>query len=184
MEDDDSNTGALDGSNIGTFATHMIRVRINDPASTTFPQTFDPLLSLNSRGGTPVGSSALDAVVLASGFAYASANAAQKARYDLIAKAVDRYALYLSATGAHEIGHSTGLVPDGAPPGGLFGNAHPGNSFIATSTYTTVNHIDTPGPNLMEAATGFDDAVGTGSAFMTFEPLSLAYLLQRMIYDQ
>jgi hypothetical protein len=185
QQDDDSNTGDNTGANVGTFATHMIRVRINDPDSTSFPATFDPLISLNSRGGTPVGSDANDSTVLGGGFVYASGTAAQKARYDVIMKAVSRYGLYLSGVGAHEIGHSTGLVADGGPPTGIFGNAHPSSPFVVSpGTYTTSTHLDVAGPNIMEAASSFDEAIGTGSDFMTFEPLSLSYLLRRAIYDQ
>ncbi len=183
-QENDSNSGATNGSNLGTFATHMIRVRINDPDSTTFPKTFDPLISTASRGGTPVGASNDDGVVLAGSFSYASGTSGQKARYDLIMTAIDRYALYLSLVGAHEIGHSTGLVPDGAPPTGLFGNAHPNNTFIASGGLTTSGHIDTAGPNVMEAAASFGDSIATGSDFAGFGPLNMAYLLRRMIYDK
>ncbi len=183
-QENDSNTGNSSGSNLGTFATHMIRVRINDPASTSFPATFDPLIATASRGGTPVGSSNDDAVVLAGSFSYASATSGQKARFDLIMTAIDRLSLYLSQIGAHEIGHSTGLVPDGAPPTGLFGNAHPGNSFLDSATFTTSGHIDTVGPNIMEAAASFDGSIATGSDFSVFGPLNIAYLLRRMIHDQ
>ncbi|MCK6481836.1 MAG: Ig-like domain-containing protein, partial [Planctomycetes bacterium] len=160
-QENDSNTGNASGLNLGTFATHMIRVRLNDPEATDFPRTFDPLIATASRGGVPVGSSNDDAIVLAGTFDYGAANGARKARFDLIMTAIDRYALYLSSTGAHEIGHSTGLVPDGAPPAGLFGNAHPNSPFIDTANFTTTGHIDTPGPNLMEAASSFGDAIAT-----------------------
>jgi hypothetical protein len=183
-DEDDSNTGNATGNNIGTFATHMIRVRLNDPLGTAFPTTFDPFISLNSRGGTPVGNDNLDAVVLDDSFVYASGTAPQKARFDLVQMAVQRYAMYLSAVGAHEIGHSTGLVQDGAPPNGIFGNAHPNNTFVASGQFTTVTHLDVAGRNLMEAASSFDDAIAAGSEFMLFEPLSLAYMLRRHIYDQ
>jgi hypothetical protein len=182
-QENDSNTGAS-GTNLGTFATHMIRVRLNDPELTGFPKTFDPLIATASRGGVPVGSSNDDAVVLAGTFDYGSANSTRKARFDLVMTAIDRYALYLSATGAHEIGHSTGLVPDGAPPTGLFGNAHPNSPFIDTANFTTTGHIDTPGPNLMEAASSFDESIATGSDFSVFGPFNIAYMLRRMIYDQ
>ena len=183
-QENDSNTGDATGNNLGTFATHMIRVRINDHQSTLIPQNFDPLIATGSRGGTPVGTSNDDAVILAGSFTYSSATQAQKDRYDLVMTAIDRYALYLSLVGAHEIGHSTGLVPNGAPPTGLFGNAHPSNTFLDTGTYTTSGHIDTVCPNIMDSASSFGEAVATGSSFAGFGPLNIAYLLRRMIYDQ
>jgi hypothetical protein len=188
-QDDASNTTASDGSNVGVFATHFIRVHIDEPDGTPFPATFDPLISLAGRvdsasqTGVPVGSSNDDAVVLAGSFVYSSANTVRKARFDLIMTAVNRYAMCLSLTGAHEMGHAMGLLPDGPPPGGLFGNAHQNNTFIAKSNFTTANHIDTLGNNTMAAASSFDDGVAAGSDFTVFEPLSLSYLLRRFLYD-
>ena len=182
-QENDTNNGTS-SNNVGVFATNAIRLAINYAASSTFAATFDPLISANGRGGTPVGTDNLDGTVLAGSFNYSSGTTAQKARFDLIMTAIDRYALRFSHTGAHEIGHSTGLVPDGAPPTGLFGNAHPSSPFIATAEDTTTGHIDTAGPNIMQAGATFEEAIATGSDFCLFEPLSLAYLLRRMIYDQ
>ncbi|MHC4924834.1 MAG: Ig-like domain-containing domain, partial [Planctomycetota bacterium] len=183
-EENDSNTAVSNGNNLGTFGTHMIRVRINDFDSTLFPQTFDPLISTNSRGGTPAGQDNLDAVVLDDSFDYSSATNAQKDRYDEIMLAIRYYAMYLSFVGAHEIGHSTGLVPDDAPPTGLFGNAHPNNTFIESGNFTTSSHIDTDGSNIMAAASSFRESTQVGSTFGTFGPFNLAYLLRRLIYDR
>ena len=188
-DENDSNTGIGDtngdgeGDNLGTFGTNMIRLDINDAAAASFPSTFDPLIGLASRGGTPVGTSNLDAIVLDDSFVYASGSAAEKARFDLISRAIDRWALYQSAVSAHEIGHSTGLVPNGAPPAGLFGNAHPNNSFVDPAGFTNKFHLDTPGPNVMSAAGSFDEAILGGSDFMVFEALSRAYLRRRHLYD-
>jgi hypothetical protein len=183
-QENDSNSAASGGSNLGTFGTHMIRKRINDHKLLTFAATFDPFIATASRGGTVIGLHAEDATVLGASFDYASASAPQKLRYDAIALAVDRLALYLSVVGAHEVGHSTGLVPDGPPPTGLFGDAHQNNTFIASQARTSPGHIDTPGPNIMEAASGFDEAIATGSDFTLFGPLNRAYLLRRIVYDQ
>jgi hypothetical protein len=171
-------------NNVGTFATLMIRVRMNDQDLAEFPQTFDPFISLAGRGGTPVGTGNDDAIVLDDTFNYAAATAPRKARFDRIMKAVDRYALFLSMVGAHEIGHSTGLVADGPPPLGLFGNAHPNNTFVASSGNTTNAHIDTVGSNLMSASLSFTDSIVQGSSFTSFEPMSLAHLLRRFLFDQ
>ena len=182
-DENDSNTGVGGDNNLGTFGTNMIRLDINDAAAASFPSTFDPLIGLVSRGGTPVGTSNLDAIVLDDSFVYASGTAAEKARFDLISRAIDRWALYLSAVSAHEIGHSTGLVPNGAPPAGLFGNAHPNNAFVDPAGFTNSFHLDAPGPNVMSAAGSFDEAILGGSDFMVFEDLSRAYLRRRHLYD-
>jgi hypothetical protein len=186
-EDVSNNSAAAAGFNVGAFGTHLIRLLIDDADALPFPATFDPLISLAGRGGTPVGSDNLDAVVLAANFDYAAANAARKARFDLITTAVNRYAMALSLTGAHEAGHAMGLVADGAPApgsGGLFGNAHPNNTFVASAAFTTSGHIDTAGNNIMEAASSFDQGIAQGSEFTVFEPLCLSWLLRRFLYDQ
>jgi hypothetical protein len=183
-QENDSNSGNGSGNNYGVFLTNMIRFGLNDWENSDFPLTFDPLVSVAGRGGTPVGTSNLDGTVLAGSFNYAGGTTQQKARYDLVMTAIDRLARYMSQVGAHEMGHSTGLVADGAPPTGLFGNAHPSNTFIASADYTASGHIDIPGPNLMEAASSFFDALGDGSDFSLFEPLCVRYLLRRFVYDQ
>ncbi len=182
QQDDDSNTGVGGGNNLGAFLTHMIRKRINDSTGTLFRDVFDPLIP--ARSGTAVGASNLDATVLSGSFNYATATQPQKDRFDLIMTAIDHMALYLSFVAAHEVGHSVGLVADGAPPAGLFGGSHEGNTFITDGGFTTSGHIDTPGNNLMEAASPFSEAVAQGSAFARFGPMNAAWLLRRFVYDQ
>lgn len=139
------------------------------------------------HGGTPVGQDASDDNVLAGSFVRAtSTNTTFNARYDAIHDAIEHAALYASAMLAHEIGHSLGLVADGGPKTGLFGGAHYGNTFTeATSAMpNTSNHLDFLGNDLMAAATTFDATTLTGSDFKRFGPLEIAYLLNRLIYDE
>jgi hypothetical protein len=139
------------------------------------------------HGGTPVGENSNDDEVLAGSFdRTTSGNATRNARYDEIMDAIEHAALYASAITAHEIGHSLGLVPDGAPKTGLFGNAHYANTFTeATSAApNTSHHLDFLGNDLMGAAVSFDATTLTGSEFMRFSPLDLAFLRNRVLHDE
>ena len=84
-----------------------------------FQAVFDPLRP--ATGGVPVGEHPLDATVLAPGFDPGTASPAELARYDLVQAAIQGFADMLGSIVAHETGHALGLVPAGAPGGGLYG---------------------------------------------------------------
>src|SRR5262249_58604577 len=73
-------------------------------------------------GGTPAGSGPVDAIVLAPGFDPNAATSEQRARWLLIARAVDDWAMVTGTVLAHEIGHAVGLVAPRPLPSGLFGD--------------------------------------------------------------
>lgn len=141
-----------------------------------------------NTGATPVGESSDDDEVLAGTFDRTSGGntAAQNARYDAIMDAVELVALYTSAIVAHEVGHSSGLVPNGAPKTGLFGNAHYSNTFTeATSTVpNTSAHLDFLGNDIMSASVSIESTFYTGTEFKRFSALDIAYLLQRLFFDE
>jgi hypothetical protein len=139
------------------------------------------------HGGTPVGQHASDDDVLARSFdRTTSTDTTHNARYDAIFDAIEAAALYVSSVTAHEIGHSTGLTPDGAPKTGLFGDARRENTFTeATSTTpNTQGHLDFIGNDIMPAGSTIDDTLLTGTEFERFNPLDRAYLRGRLIYDE
>jgi hypothetical protein len=139
------------------------------------------------HGGTPVGEHASDDDVTAGSFdRTTSTNATHNARYDAIMEAIEAVALYTSTVLAHEIGHAVGLVENGAPKTGLFGNAHYNNTFTeATSAApNTSGHMDYLGNDLMGVSSSFDDAVRTGADFQRFSPMNRAHLLRRLGYDE
>ena len=90
----------------------------------------------------------------------------------------------LGALAAHEMGHSLGLVPKGAPPYGLFA-AQKNASFIENPLGSVGPHIDTAGPNLMQAGPGSGNMESMDISMLLtpffFNPLNLAYLQGRII---
>jgi hypothetical protein len=96
---------------------------------------------------------------------------------------LDVFATGLGALAAHEIGHSIGLVPKGAPPTGLFAGEQ-NASFIANPAGSVGPHIDTAGPNLMQAGPGSGNNKLDISMLLTpffFNELNLAYLQGRLV---
>jgi hypothetical protein len=140
------------------------------------------------HGGTPVGEDALDDDVLAGTFDRTSGgnSGAQNARYDAILDAVEITALYASSVMAHEIGHSTGLVPDSGPKTGFFGNAHRLNTFTEATLVNrnTSAHMDCLGNDVMGPTGAVEKGIATGTEFQRFSPLDLAYLRNRLIFDE
>jgi hypothetical protein len=146
----------------------------------SFQGTFDPLMA--SRGGTPVGEHALDAIVLDPGFDYQSATPAEQDRHDDIFLAVERFGDALGSICAHEAGHALGLVPPGAPGGGLYG----GQTGAAFSHAVTPAGTTPPENHLMKAGNTFNFSrlAGLyGNPLPFFRPLSYAYLRDRVRTD-
>ncbi len=111
---------------------------------------FDPV---KPGVGEPVGTNAADATVLASDFdPYAPYDEAVMQRYrDL--RTVARYiALAIAPVTAHEMGHAMGLMPDGLPPEGFFGNR--GDVSFVSRQRTNELHANLPGMNTMQAGGG------------------------------
>ncbi len=109
----------------------------------------DAFKSIHFSKGFPVGTHPSDPTVFANDFdPYGSADAEAALRFNAL-KEVARYiALALAPVIAHEMGHAMGLMPDGLPPEGFFGN-RPDVSFVGTRTNS--HHTDLPGLNLMQA---------------------------------
>ena len=135
------------------------------------------------EGGLRVGEHSLDATILAPGFDPKTATPAASSRYNKLAFIVQTIGRLAGALTAHEMGHSLGLVPDGAPPYGLFGGET--KASFTNGARTTSHHIDTPGFNLMEAGPG--SAAGAKLDIMSylseprFNALNLAYLRGRLL---
>lgn len=128
----------------------------------------------------PVGSDPLDTTVL--GVGYDPGDPAQLARFQQIERAVQTLAQAIATVTAHELGHALGLVPRGAPGGGLFGgtagsqdthNVEPGGAT------PTDNWLMNEGPSF-----GFAELVGqAGHPLPRFRPLNWAYLRGRIVLD-
>jgi hypothetical protein len=176
------------GNTTGIYLMGMLKLQVN---SSTTSSIFGSRVSAKFvaiHGGTPVGENSLDDDVLAGSFDRTAGgnSAAMNTRYDEIMDAVELVALYASAVTAHEVGHSTGLVPDGAPKTGLFGGAHFNNTFTEATSVTpnTSAHLDYPGNDIMAASTSFESGVTTGADFKRFSPMDIAYLRNRLVHDE
>lgn len=162
-------------ANLGIFTTNLIDFFIN--SSATFKSRFDPLIP---GRGTALGFHVDDVTVLSPDFDRMSGanTVSEDARYDDIMEAVDAMGRSVSVILAHEIGHSVGLVANGTPPGGLFGNEF---NAAFSGPYTDMYHLDTPGNNIMQASISFSGTVATGSGAPFFNELITAYLQQRTL---
>lgn len=119
-------------------------------AFTGLPGISDAFKATNIDVGTPVGESEFDAIVLGPDFDPWSPNATPDAveRYFALREVARNIALGLAPVIAHEMGHAMGLMPNGLPPEGFFGD-RPDITFVGTRTNS--HHTDFPGLNLMQA---------------------------------
>jgi hypothetical protein len=173
-------------SPVGVHMLGMMKLRVNASSGAFRDKVSTKFVTIH--GGTPVGEDVSDDNVLAGSFdRTTSTNTTHNARYDAIMDGVETVALYVSAVLAHETGHSLGLAPDSAPKTGLFGWAHRNNTFTEATTASpnTSAHLNFGSPrNIMAAAVSFTAAVRTGTEFTRFNPLYLAHLRRRVIYDE
>jgi hypothetical protein len=103
----------------GVFTSNIIYLSINGSPSDPFRYTFDRLIGL--RGGTPVGVSPLDPVILDPLFDRANASPDELERYTLVTGGIEIFARLTAYVAAHELGHGLGAAADDAPPEGLYG---------------------------------------------------------------
>ncbi len=178
-EYDYRNSSANDDTavDLGVFTTNLIEFYIN--SSFTFKSKFNALIP---GRGTALGFHASDVTVLSDSFDRTSGgNSSQNNdRYDDIMDAVDALARVVATIMAHEIGHSVGLVANGAPPAGLFGGEY--NASFA-GPYTTDYHLDTTGNNIMAAAFSFTSAIASGLNAPHFNEMNMSYLLERILVE-
>jgi len=161
------NTGTSPG--LGVFPGEMwlyqtkIHAQVWPSFQTAFAQKFRPICP--DMGGVPAGADPLDATVLAENFVYATANNAQRARWQTVMDAADDWATVIGIILAHEVGHSVGLVAPGAAPVGLFGDASLHDSFSSAA-------------EVMAASVGYEAMT---TLDYRFRDIDLAYLRQRVL---
>ncbi|HVR75264.1 MAG TPA: hypothetical protein VMT52_13080 [Planctomycetota bacterium] len=176
-EYDHNNTLRNDNSasDLGVFTTNVIEFHVN--ASFLFRQIFDPFIP---GRGVPLGENPLDTTVLDPSFDRSRPDNSAEAdlRYDQILTAVDAWSRMTAVVAAHEIGHSIGLVANGAPPRGLFGGEV--NAPFA-GPYTNAFHLDTPANDIMAGSLSFSDALLDGAAGPRFNQLEQAFLHGRTL---
>ncbi len=179
-QDDD---GAWPGSSpsfhvsLGVFPTELIRFSVNLSPTSRFRIDFDPLMP---GRGTPAGEGSKDLSVLRY-LAGLASSTTDPDRADAIENACLDLGRFLAVVLSHEVGHSMGLVADGAPPTGLFGNmpsAFPGSDS---------GHIDLSlsgllplaAQNIMAPTISYQAALSLGTAF---NPLNRAWLREQVLY--
>jgi hypothetical protein len=176
----DPNNSARNSVECGTIPPTGVfpRELLGYQNQSAFKNVFDPLRT--ATGGVPVGQSFWDVWVLDPSFDPESAYPDAAARYAVVIAGIDAFANALGSIVAHETGHALGLVPPGAPGGGLFG----GSDGVA---YAHALNPDgsTPTENFLMKAGGtfnFARLAGLGYyALPVFRPIELAYLRDRVV---
>ena len=112
--------------------------------------------------------------------------ATHNARWDAIDAAVDLLARDLSFLAANVMGRAMGTFANGAPGRGLFEQAHEDNPFTdATSSAPNDDGwLDFAGINDLGKKKALNlERSAYGADLATFDPLGLAYLRRRLLYD-
>lgn len=178
----------------GIFTAQLLGILTSTPIAT------DALNPIKPGVGDPVGTHPADAEVLADGFdPWADHPEDVRARYEDLSNVTRWLALAIAAVTAHEMGHAMGLMPNGLPPMGFFGDA---TDVAFMGPRTDRFHADLPGLNLMQAGGDYLDVVDevlttvelprTNDLVILAEilaletrlsPLSRAYLQRRLTYE-
>jgi len=139
---------------------------------------------LPAMGGTAIGEMEGDHLVIDFSIPADELSPLSQERRMKVETILELLALGLGALTAHEMGHSLGLVPYGAPPSGLFG-AEKKADFIENPDGSVGHHIDTEGLNLMQAGPGSGNVSTLDPAYLTstffFNELNWAYLQGRIV---
>jgi len=169
---------------------------------TTTPIVAGVLAPLSPEGGAPVGTHPLDDAALDPGFDRFALDADPDvlARHETL-RTIARYlALVFASVTAHEMGHAMGLMPNGLPPDGFFGDVD--DVPFVNPERTNPWHADLPGLNLMQAGGDYlgviDEAIATielprGTSDLVrlaellglenrLSPLARAYMQGRLTY--
>jgi len=171
---DPNNQGREDDASYGygVFSTAIARQVLTNPAGAALLSAFSPL------DGKPFGAHPDDAKSLVPGYEPPeSADPEHASRHALIRLVLTYLPIAVGATLCHEMGHSLGLVPNGAPPQGLFGGM---DDLSFTLSNAGSHHIDTIGLNVMQTGkvTNWGDVVGDTPRF---NALNMAYLRRRLV---
>lgn len=156
---------------LGVYPTALARVALGAPLGVMLLEELLPAT------GVPIGADPRDMAFVGRDELPAGVDDETSHRFDLYALAIDVGSLALSSILCHEIGHSLGLVPAGAPPTGLFAGVE-GPAFLAS--FVPDAHIDTAGLNIMQTGGSVNWFEAYGSE-PRFNALNWAYLTRRLV---
>lgn len=118
-------------------------------AFTSLGTISEALAPLHLENGVVLGAHPHDAQVLNPSFdPYAEHPEEVISRYRALKGVAQDIALALGSVTAHEMGHAMGLMPNGLPPEGFFGQV---DDCVFVGPRTNSRHADLPGLNLMQA---------------------------------
>lgn len=163
----DRNVGTSPG--LGVFPAEMflyqvdLHLQLYPSFLTMFAQRFLPLVP--QMGGVPAGSHAADAVVLREGFDPNTATSEQYARWLVVMRAIDDWAMVIGTVLAHEVGHAVGLTAPGPAPSGLFGDS-------------SLHNMNASAAEVMAPAVGYEAMI---SLDYHFRDTNMAYLRHRIL---
>ncbi len=172
-QDNDSLPNYGNSQRLGVFLHTIVNSGMLSSSGSTFRTTYDAFTPAPPRNGTPIGNDPNDGLRLLGTLADARATA--------ITNAIRRLARFTAVVTAHEIGHSVGLVQNGAMPFGLYGGDSTNFPGSSTGHIKMSPLIFPPGSvNVMSPAIGFEDTLSSSTGF---NKLNLAYLRERALYN-
>jgi len=157
---------------LGVWPAAIARTILGNPAGSLLLADIRPAL-----GGTPFGLEEGDELFIGRDVDPSTLPSAIRQRAQRYGIIIQFGSLALAAILTHEIGHSLGLVPFGAPPEGLFA----GIETDFTVTFAPDAHIDTIGLNVMQTGGSVNWLEAATGDLPRFEPLSWAYLRRQLV---
>jgi len=185
-----NNTNRAEDNGVTTAQTNLGCFTLNDmfsawngtpPSSTSNMFTYYDEITpfAGATVGNPIGTDANDPFILDPQQNPATFTGTRATRYRKVVRAMDAFALQWAVVASHEIGHSLGLIADGAPGTGLYGG-------VAVFTGSTAGHVSLApyqtgiGQNIMNPSISFE---ASQSRFTLFNELALAYLIGRELVN-
>ena len=157
----------------GIFTTSMVRQILGNTLGALLVKEFSPL------DGLPLGQYADDDKIVDPSYTPpAGADSRHRLRWNQLKTIRTYLPMAVASTLCHEIGHSLGLVANGAPPLGLFGGV---NGLSFTKSDAGDWHIDTPGLNVMQTGRVTDYSEVLAGQIPRFNQLNMAYLRRRLV---
>ncbi len=160
---------------LGIWPAALARAILRNPLGVLLVADYRP-----EQGGIPFGEAAGDELFVGLDVDLGTLPESVRARADIYDLIVNLGGLALASILCHEVGHSLGLVPYGAPPEGLFAGVEA--DFVVTVAPDA--HIDTEGMNVMQTGGNLNVLEAFSGELPAFEPLSWAYLRRQIVVGE